>query len=125
MLYSSAQVPGRILDVIAVLTSMLEPYRESLKVLVAGHFKARQLWMDDPNTHVMALAKRMQLAPVDVPGAFAELELPDLPANRRLLASSDTPLLATAKQLGQVMVRGGLLTREPDLSLLIDSRFVN
>lgn len=125
VLFSSAEVPGRILDTIAVRTELLDEYQEPLKLLVAGHFNALQKWVESPETYTAALSQRLKLEPADIPLAYAELELPDLSANRRLLGGSNAPLLATAKQLGEIMVRGGLLRSEPDLSSLIDSRFVS
>ena len=125
VLFSSAQVPGRILDTIAVRTNVLELYQDALKALVASHFNARQKWAENPAAHAEALARRMQLAPVELAEAYSELELPDLQANRRLLTGNNPPLLATARQLGDIMVRSGLLRSQPDLSFLIDGRFVS
>ncbi len=43
-LFDSAQIPGRILDVLAVRTEVAGVNQAALRSLVAGHFRAREFF---------------------------------------------------------------------------------
>ncbi|MEN9385213.1 MAG: hypothetical protein RL323_2356 [Pseudomonadota bacterium] len=123
-LFSSADVPGLILDTIAIRTEALDDFAGAIRQLVSAHFQARDAWMAAPAQHAPLLAQRLQLGVSDIPEAYAELELPDRAGNQTLLAGRNPPLLQTARKLGDVMVKSGLLRDPPQLDRLLDPRFI-
>jgi NitT/TauT family transport system substrate-binding protein len=118
-LFSSADVPGLVVDVLAVRTDVLRRRADAVRHLVQAHFQARQAWHDQPDVHAAFLSQRLGLPPEEVPAAFADLELPDRVANRTLLQGESPFLLATVMQLGAVMQKAGLLKQPPLLDGLL------
>lgn len=126
-LFSSAQIPGRIVDVLAVRSELLAERRAAVGAVLAAHFEALQAWKDSPAAHAAPLAERLGLPPGAVAEAFEGLELPDRDANRQLLSpggGADTapPLASNAAELATLMLRTGLLSRPPQLEGLVSAR---
>jgi NitT/TauT family transport system substrate-binding protein len=111
-LFSSADIPGRIVDVLAVRRSALVAHGDHVAMLVAAHFRALADWRREPARMAPLMAPRMGLAPEAVPAAFTGLELPDLAHNREWLGGGGR-LLATAREVAAVMRRTGLLPERP------------
>jgi NitT/TauT family transport system substrate-binding protein len=109
VLFSSAEVPGLIVDVLAVRAEAMAPQADALSALVAGLFRAQADWRRDPAAQAPLMSARLRLPPVALVRAFDGLDLPDLAANRQWLAG-DTPTLAQcASRLVGVMQRAALL----------------
>lgn len=124
VVYSSAQVPGRIMDVLAIRSDVAARNPRAVLELVDGYFRARSAWLGAPARHAGSMARRLGLAPEEVPGAFAEIELPDLSENRVWLQGERPRLADAAAALGRVMVDAGLLRAPPDLAGLADGHFL-
>lgn len=108
-LFSSAQVPGLIVDVLAVRPEALQHQGDGLRVLVAGLLQARQAWQRDPDASAASMAPRLRLSPAQVRQTFGLLQLPDLAGNRQWLAGDAPRLTAAARHLVTVMQRAALL----------------
>lgn len=131
MLFSSAQVPGLVVDVLAVRPEAVHSHAAHLQSLVAGMLQARSLWLQDSGGSALQMAPRLHLAPAAVVQAFGRMQLPDLAANHRWLAGPSPALLATAGQLVAVMQRAGLLPAQAQPlavphadAVLADARFL-
>lgn len=109
LLFSSAQVPGLIVDVLAVRPEAVHSHGAHLRALVAGVLQARGLWQQDSAASAEGMAPRLQLPPAAVVQAFGQLQLPDLAANHRWLSGQTPELQATAERLLAVMQRAALL----------------
>ncbi len=109
LLFSSAQVPGLIVDVLAVRPEAVHSHATHLRALVAGVLQARSLWLQDGADSAARMAPRLQLPPAEVVQAFGRLQLPDLAANHRWLAGPAPELMATSERLIAVMQRAALL----------------
>lgn len=114
-LFSSAEVPGLIIDVLAVRAEALQTHAVALRSLVAGIFRARADWMEAPADAAPLLAPRLRLPPDEVVQAFGGIDLPDLAANLEWLGGRAPALLKTAERVAAVMQRAGLLPPDPDL----------
>lgn len=113
-LFSSAEVPGLIVDVLAVRAEALDSHDNALRGLVAGIFRARADWLQAPTALAPLLAPRLRLAPAEVVQAFGGLQLPDLAANRQWLAGPTPALQASAQRTAAVMQRAGLMPAGTD-----------
>lgn len=120
-LFSSAEVPGRIIDTLAVRQDWLPHRQPALAGLVAGHFAALAQWQADPAGHAPLMAPRLSLQASEVAGAYADLEFPDAAANLGWLRPEGGRLHAAARTLMAVMLRAGLLPEPVDLDSLADS----
>jgi NitT/TauT family transport system substrate-binding protein len=126
-LFSSAQVPGRIVDVLAVKADRLDACAQGLRTLVDGHFKALAGWRADPAPALASMAPSLHIEPAELAAVLTELELPDLAANHRWLAADGGRLNESALMLAKVMRAAGLLPERadgPDLSHLVDDHFL-
>jgi NitT/TauT family transport system substrate-binding protein len=130
-LFSSAQVPGLIVDVLAVRAEAVHSQGTHLRTLVAGVLQARSLWQQDSAGSAARMAPRLQLSPAAVVQAFSLVQLPDLAANHRWLGGPRPALMAAAERLQAVMRRAALLppTAQPLAgphadAALADARFL-
>lgn len=124
IIFSSADIPGRILDTIAVRSDVIDQKSSETRALISGHFMARTEWKKDPAKYAPLLADRLDLAPADVPAAFSEVHLPDAQENRDWMTGSPARLTSAAEALGAVMVRQGLLHTPPPLNGLFTPEFL-
>jgi NitT/TauT family transport system substrate-binding protein len=123
-IFSSRNIPGRIIDTLALGRAALTSNHAAVRALVDAHFAARQAWLAEPARHAPALAARLRLAAAAVPAAFGGLEFPERSLNRELFAHDAAALSDTARALGQVMVRANLLQAPPELDGLFDGSYV-
>lgn len=124
VLFSSRQVPGRVLDVLALRTPFLTSHAAEVAQAVDAHLRARDAFVQAPQAHVGQLAPRLGIEPAAVAEAFRQLDLPDRERNRAWLAGSDDALLRNARLLHGVMSRAGLVQHPFDPAGLFDARFV-
>lgn len=108
-LFSSADVPGLIVDVLAMRADVLAYQAAAVRTLVAGLFRARADWLRDAAAQAPLVAPRLQLPAADVLNAYRLIDLPDEASNRQWLAPGDSPLQQSARRLLQVMRRAALL----------------
>jgi NitT/TauT family transport system substrate-binding protein len=124
VIFSSANIPGRILDTIAIRSDVVGQKLSETKALISGHFMARTEWKKNPPKYAPLLADRLDLAPADVPIAFNEVHLPDAQENRDWMTGSPARLTSVAESLGALMVRQGLLRSPPPLNGLFTPDFL-
>jgi NitT/TauT family transport system substrate-binding protein len=123
-LYDSRSLPNTIFDVLAVMPEAAARHPQALAALVAGHFQALRHLRHNPQDAAYRMAGRMGIPAGEVLNAYRGLQLPDLPANRRILAGGDGPLLEAARELEQVMREAGLLDKAADLEALARADFL-
>lgn len=104
-----------IYDVLVVRSDLRAAHRRELQALVAGHFRALDLWRHNPIDASYELAPLLQTTPDRVRHAFMGLDLPDATYNRRRLEPPATEFTATAGHVSDILVRAGLLGEVPDL----------
>jgi NitT/TauT family transport system substrate-binding protein len=124
LLFSSAEVPGRIVDTLAVRQDVMDTQADALRAMLAGHFRALEDWRRDPLAVAPLMAPRLGLASDDLVVAFTDLDFPDADLNRKWLQASPGWLAASAEQLQTVMHRAGLLARPVVFDGLADPRFL-
>ncbi|MCV2370392.1 ABC transporter substrate-binding protein [Roseateles oligotrophus] len=122
-LFDSRQVPGRIVDVLAVRSELLETRPDAIHSLVKAHFACLERFQRDPGSVVDRLALQLQIEPGAVASAFRGLELPDRKANEALL-SPGGDVAQGLRGLAELLHRKGLIASPVDASGLIDTRWV-
>ncbi|MGD8483911.1 MAG: ABC transporter substrate-binding protein [Thioalkalispiraceae bacterium] len=123
-LFDSSEIPGRIIDVLAVLPHVLKNNPASLRKLIDAHFKARSYFLSNTRQASEILAKRLQLNPSEVPSSYEGLLLPDLKSNHEWLDGENSKLQQSAVKLKNIMQRARLLKKNVSVSELVDSRFL-
>jgi len=124
VLFSSARIPGRIMDVLALREDLVASRPLAVRAAVEAHFHGRDAYMAQGAPHIASLAAHLRLAPEGVAAAFAELDLPDRTRNRVLFNADAAELRRIANTLIDVMLQAGLLRARPRLDQLFDGRFL-
>lgn len=123
-IFSSADIPGTIIDVIAVRTSVLTENPTAVSALVRGYFVGLSTWKTSPQRAAAALARELALTEGELAGAYSGLFLPDVTINREWLLGASPRLAEAALKLGGVMQGAQLLARPPSLEGLIQGGFL-
>jgi len=118
-LFDSRAIPGGIVDVLAITGQALADNPNTLRTLLTRYFNALSYLRRQPDDASRRMAPRLGLTPAGVQASYANLILPDLAENHRLLAGAPAPLATTAAQLAAVMRRENLLARDIDVRQFI------
>ena len=124
ILFDSSQIPGRIIDVLAVRADAMSKHQQSLKSLVAAHFKALDYQAQQPDDAARRIAPYLGVKAEAVFAQYTGLKIPQLSDNRALLANSPAELNTTATQLANLMQQRHLLQRPIDVSRLAEPMFL-
>lgn len=121
ILFSSAQIPGRILDVLVVRTEIMDRYEEELRSLVRGIFLAQQYLHDHPQESAKLMSKRLGEDPLS---QFLGIHVPDLVENHQYLAGDSARLYKTAGSLMQLMLDHNLLRKTCSFSRFAEPKYL-
>lgn len=124
LLFDSSQIPGEIVDVLAVNTKVIADSPQTIQKLVNGHFKALNYLNKNPESASTIMAKRTQVTPERFLESLSGLKQPNLSENQQLLSKSDPSLINGMEKLVEIMVKNKLLSGNIDLSNILDDRFV-
>lgn len=119
-LFDSRQIPGRIVDVLAVSRKALRRHREGVEALIRGYLQALAYYRKRPEEACRGMAPRLQIPPELLCQSYEGLTLPGLEGNREWLGRGNSGLLVNARVLSALMQRKGLLRSTPQLELLAD-----
>lgn len=122
-LFDSRAIPGRIVDVLVARDDVVSRSMGQGRQLVQAHFRALARFQADPARVAAALARRLQLPPDEVLGAFRGLDLPGSEANRRLLAA-DGDVARGLPTLARLLYDKGLIRKVAETEGLIDRRWL-
>lgn len=116
MVFSSADTPGLIPDVMAGLQPTLDRRRDEVRRLVAAWFQAQAWWREHRTEADALLARRLKQEPAWVAQQLAGVALRGLEDNRRALGAPGRPgaLADTLRLYSEFFVRHGTLTRPLD-----------
>lgn len=124
VLFDSSQIPGRIMDVLAVREEALATHSDSLELLLRGYFQAFQRWRERPTQITTAMTPRLAMPAPSILESFRGLHLIDLAENRRILADPRPSLNDTAHQLASLMIERRLLSAHFHFDRLADARWL-
>jgi NitT/TauT family transport system substrate-binding protein len=124
LLADSRSFRQTIVDVLAVRRDRGLEYRSELRALVDGHFRALELWRQNPIDASYELGPLLDTRPEDVRSVFKGIDLPDLAANHRWLDAPATEMTATAQRVADVLTATGSLERAPHLDGLFTAHYL-
>lgn len=122
--FNSSQIPGEIVDVLITRAELVEEEAHLLHALVRGWFRALSRMKSHPEECARAMAIREQTTPEAFLASLQLLRLPDRASNRELLEGSQTNLLGALQRLARSMAQHRLISKPPDTSNLLESRFI-
>jgi NitT/TauT family transport system substrate-binding protein len=108
-LFDSRQIPGEIVDLLAVRASMLEKNPEAVHALLTGWFKALDYLDREPKDAAARMAVREQITGEQFLQALQGLHIPSRAENLKMLAGATPSLVVSGRQLMTLMVEAKLL----------------
>jgi NitT/TauT family transport system substrate-binding protein len=108
-LFDSSQIPGEIVDLLAVRASALERNPHAVQTLLTGWFKALDYLQRAPKDAAARMAVREQITGEQYLQALQGLRIPSRADNLKMLAGTTPSLVVSGRQLMTLMVEAKLL----------------
>ena len=118
-LFDSSQIPERIVDVLVTRQSIIEQNKDTLKIVIAAHFKAREYLKQNTSDATLRIAPRLDVPSTEVMKQFEGISLPDLIENHNYLSLEIASLSSAVDELISLMKDKQLLFKSIDSSQLI------
>ncbi len=121
-LYTAAEKPGLISDVLVVRTSFLEAQPKAARALLKVWDEAIAFYRANPEEAKAIIARNVGSKPEELVTAFDGVVFYDLAENRQQLSGE---FLNTMQEVARVSQEIGLLTAIPDLTALVDTAYLS
>jgi len=108
-LFDSSQIPGEIVDLLAVRASVLEKNPHAVQNLLSGWFKALDYLEREPKDGAARMAVREQITGEQFLRALGGLRFPSRADNLKMLAGPPPSLVTSGRELMTLMVDAKLL----------------
>lgn len=118
-LFNSAQIPGEIVDLLAVRASAIDKEPKALQVLLAGWFEAIDYMNRNPKDAARQMGIRQQTSAEQFLEAQKGLHVPSRDENLRMLGGTTPELAVTGRRLMSLMVESKLLRAQLDIEGLL------
>lgn len=121
MLYSSAKIPGRIIDVLVVRGEVMDAHKEELTVLLKGYFLALEYFRKNPSDACKKMGNRLGANPEE---QFKGIYFPTLKENYGYLNGDSAQINKSSEKLMELMLKHKLLRLRFSVKGMADSRFL-
>lgn len=118
VIFDSSQIPGEIVDVLAVRADVLAAHPDSLNSLAASWFQALDYMQQHPDAAARGMQPRLGLPTDQILTQFNGIRMGDRQANRDFFDNPASPPVKKASLMLQVMQAQRILNREVDVSRL-------
>jgi NitT/TauT family transport system substrate-binding protein len=108
-LFDSTQIPGEIVDLVAVRAPVVSKQPKAIQALLTGWFRATEYMSREPKDAAQRMGKRQQISGEQFLAAQKGLHVPTRDENLRMIGGSAPQLVATGGKLMTLMVDGKLL----------------
>ena len=108
-LFDSTQIPGEIVDLLAVRDTVIEKQPKAIHALLAGWFAAIDYMKSDPKDAARRMGIRQQTTGEQFLQALEGLRIPSREENVRMLGGATPELAVTGRRLMALMVEAKLL----------------
>jgi NitT/TauT family transport system substrate-binding protein len=109
IVFDSTQIPGEIVDLIAVRASMLERKPKAIQALLKGWFDAIAYLKREPADAARRMGIRQQTSGEQFAAALSGLHIPTREENLAMIGGSSPQLVTTGRTLMALMVDAKLL----------------
>ena len=118
-LFDSTQIPGEIVDLLAVRATALDRHPKAIQSLLAGWFGALDYLKRQPEDAARRMGVRQQTTGAQFLAAQKGLHIPSREENLRMLGGATPELATTGRQLMALMVDAKLLRSEVDIERVL------
>ena len=129
-IYSSADAPGLITDVLTFHSDFIFEHPKAVEAIIREYFRAIKFWKEHPEEANIIMAKRLGVAPEEVPAQLAGLIIPDEQDNRIAFTFAPGPesLYGNMRKIGEFVKKhrpaGSEKVFDVDTDTLIEPRFI-
>ncbi len=123
-LFSSAELPGEIVDIVLVNGRTREAKREQLTIFVQGWLRAVDAYRADPLGSARKVSGREGLSAEEFVATFDGVRLHGREENLEMLSGDQPALRRSIESVMRVMVERGFLEEALDTRTLVDGSFV-
>ena len=114
-LFDSTQIPGEIVDLVAVRASVLEQQPKAIQGLLRGWLRAVDYLKRDPKDAARRMGIRQQTTGEQFLTALRGLHIPSREENLRMLGGPKPELAASGRRLMALMLEAKLLPKELEI----------
>jgi len=121
ILFSSAQIPGRIIDILVIRADVINTYSEELTALLNGYFRAVNYFEQHPLEASRLMQKRLGSDPLT---QFKGLHIPNLKENYLYLKGDSARIYKSSQNLMEIMLKHKLLRHSFLIGKLAEPEFL-
>ncbi len=125
LLFSSRQIPGEVLDVVAMRESVVTNQPATAQALTTGWFRALDYLQLHPADAARRMASHEGVTPVQFLKSLNGIRIPDVQSNQHILGKTDTASIETLSRLAKYMVKKNLLKKAVSPTSVFDARLVD
>jgi len=118
VVFDSSQLPGEIVDVLAVRSEAMRKHPKSFRLLAEKWFLALAYLKANPEDAARRMQPRLRIAQDQVLSQFSELRLGDRQHNHAFFDNPEHPPVKIVTQLLKTMQHQGLMQQTPELRQL-------
>ncbi len=118
-LFDSTQMPGEIVDLLAVRDTAIASHPDGLQALLTGWFSALDYMANDPKDAARRMGIRQQTSGEQFLETLKGLHIPTRDENLKMLGGDKPELVVTGRRLLSLMIDAKLLTKEPAIEELL------
>ena len=118
-LFDSTQMPGEIVDLLAVRDTAIASHPDELQALLTGWFSALDYMGSDPKDAARRMGIRQQTSGEQFLETLKGLHIPTRDENLKMLGGDKPELVVTGRRLLSLMMDAKLLTKEPAIEELL------
>jgi NitT/TauT family transport system substrate-binding protein len=108
-LFDSTRIPGEIVDLVAVRSSVLDKQPKAVQSLLAGWFKAIDYLRREPADAARRMGTRQQTSGEQFLAALGGLHIPSRDENLKMLGGANPGMVASGRRLMDLMLEAKLL----------------
>lgn len=118
-LFDSTQIPGEIVDLVAVRAPMLEQRPNAVRALLKGWFDAIDYLGRDSADAARRMGIRQQTSGEQFQAALRDLHIPTRAENLAMLGGASPTLVASGRRLMNLMLEAKLLKRPLEIETVL------
>ena len=123
LLFSSKQIPGEVLDIVAMRESVVAS--ATAKELTNGWFRALDYLQKHPQDAANRIAPHEGVTPAQFLKSLNGIRIPDVQENQKILGKTDSTSLEALTRLAKFMLKKNLLKNPVEPNSVFDARLVN
>ena len=118
-LFDSTQIPGEIVDLLAIRDTAIASHPDEVRALLAGWFGAIDYLKSEPKDAARRMGIRQQTSGEQFLETLKGLRIPSREENLRMLNGPKPELVVTGHRLSALMVDAKLISQEPAIEGLL------